>query len=1095
MGGAQVGERSARGAWWRWSIGCAVLGWGMVAGFSAGPGTWSLPVLQAQEAQPAAKPAAKPESSPEALALYADAAGLQNGGAFDVAVEEWSRFIEKFPKDPLAPKAQHYLGVCLLQLKQFDKAAAAFAAVVKNYPQFELLDDATYNLALSHYSQASPQDPPSYAAALAAFTTHVEKFPKSKLADQALYYQAECRYHQGQKKEAVAGYERVVKNFPESTVRADAAYAWGFTLEELGDAAAAGQAYDQFLQSYKEHPLATEVRLRKAETVLQGGQFAEAEKQFDEVSRVAGFGQADVAALRRAFCLMKLEKYPEAAAAYAAAAEKFPQSSAVHEAELSAGRWYYRADQLSNAAGWLQKALAAGGKETPEAAHWLARIALRERKPADALQVVEKALPQAEKSTFLVTLQMDRADALYEIPERRADALAAYRAVSESHADHELAPTALYNVAYGELDLKQYDAAVRDAQAFLDKYSKHALVPDVAYVRAESQLLANQLAEAEKNYQALVTGHAQHRDAGLWRVRWALSQFLAKKYDAVVTTLAKTEGLMPADLLAEAQYLVGASEFQREKYAEAAAALAASLKTAPRWRQADETLLLLSRTQARRNELDAAKASARQLLQEYPDSRLADQAHYRLGEYAYGAEDYAGALASYEEVVAKYPQSTFAPYALFGKGWSLTKTEQFPAAVAAFTTLLDKFPQHMLVNETRYARGLARRKAGDAKGAIADLDAFLANNPPAEARSHARYERGLAQVAAQDLAGAVTTFEALLKEDEKYGEAANVRYELAWAYKSLDKSAEAVAQFRLLTEAFPMSPLAGEAHLHVAEGLYEQRKFEEAVKDYAAARQKAPPGEIAEKATHKLGWAHFQLKQFQPALEQFTAQLTGYPEGMLAVDARFMKAECLFRLNKYTEAVPAFQEVVGAEGLNDTLRTLGLLHGGQAAGQVKQWKVSVELLGKLLERYPQSPYAFEASYERGWARQNLNELDAAIADYQTAAAARDHVGARARFMMGEVRFGQQKYDEAVRDFQRVMFGFGGEKAPAEVKTWQAKAGFEAGRCWDVRIEKAKDAAERTQALTNARKLYGYVVEKHPQDPLAADARKRLDALK
>lgn len=1063
----------------------------MSAVLASGPVVPFVRTVSGQEAKPEAKSA----SSPEALALYADAASFQNNGAFDLAVEEWAKFVDKFPKDPLAAKAQHYLGVCLLQLKQYDKAAAAFAAVVKNHPKFELLEDASFNLALSHYSQASAANPKPYAEALQSLTAHLEKHPKSKFADQALFFQAESRYHQGQKKEAAAAYEQVVKGYPESSVRADAAYAWGVTLEELGQFPAAGQAYDVFLKDFGENALATEVRMRKAETVLQAGQFADAEKQFDAVAKVAGFAQADHAGLRRAFCLVKLDKFPEAAAAYASVAERFPQSSAVREAELSAGRWYYRADKLDQASPWLVKALDAQGPEAPEAAHWLARIALREAKAADALALTDRVLPKADKSSFLVPLQMDRADALYEIPDKRPDSLAAYRQVAEQHGDHELAPQALYNVAFGELELRQYDAAIKDAQAFLDKYKEHRLIPDIEYVRAESLLLTNKLEDAEKSYQALVAKNAAHRDAGLWRVRGALAQFLAKKYDAVVATLAKTDGLQPAELLAEAQYLVGASHYYGDKFAEAVQALDAATKTAPQWRQADETLLLLSRAQVKQNQADAAKATVRKLLAEFPASKLLDQAHYRLGEYAYAADDFAGAIASYDVVIGKFPESTFAPYALYGKGWSLARTKQYPQAVEAFTLLLDKNPQHALAVDARYGRGLARRQALDVKGAIADLDAFLASNPALDAKSNARYERGLAQVAAQDFAGAAVSFDTLLKENEKYADADKVRYELAWAYKSQEKNDEAVAQFRTLTMAYPTSPLAGEAHFHVGEGLYEQKKFDEAVKEYAAARQKSPPGEMAEKSLYKLGWSHFQLKQFQPALEQFTGQLEAYPQGVLAADTKFMKAECLFKLAQHADALPAFQEVATVEGLNDTLRSLGLLHGGQAAGQVKQWKDSVALLDQLLEKYPKSSYAPEAQYERGWAKQNLNQTEEALQDYEAASTARDHVGARARFMIGEIRFDQKKHDEALKDFQRVMFGFGGEKATAEVKTWQAKSGFEAARCWEVQIPSAPDAAKRAQALTNARKFYAYVVEKHAADPLAADAKKRLDALK
>ena len=100
------------------------------------------PVAAAQD-----KKDAKKESSPEAVALYQDGANFQNNGAFDLAADEWAKFLKMFPDDPLAAKAQHYAGICHVQLKQFDKAAAAFDALLKKHPAFELAEDAMLNLA------------------------------------------------------------------------------------------------------------------------------------------------------------------------------------------------------------------------------------------------------------------------------------------------------------------------------------------------------------------------------------------------------------------------------------------------------------------------------------------------------------------------------------------------------------------------------------------------------------------------------------------------------------------------------------------------------------------------------------------------------------------------------------------------------------------------------------------------------------------------------------------------------------------------------------------------------------------------------------
>ena len=177
------------------------------------------------------------------------------------------------------------------------------------------------------------------------------------------------------------------------------------------------------------------------------------------------------------------------------------------------------------------------------------------------------------------------------------------------------------------------------------------------------------------------------------------------------------------------------------------------------------------------------------------------------------------------------------------------------------------------------------------------------------------------------------------------------------------------------------------------------------------------------------------------------------------------------------------------------IESLTLLHAGQTAAQLKRWEDSVNILSQLISKRSDTPLLAEALYELGWAKQNLGKNDEALANYEAAATkSRDQVGARARFMRGELLFADKKHDEASREFQRAMYGYGGDQATAETKNWQAKSGYEAGRCAEVQIAAAKDSAARQKHLADAKRCYTFVAEKHPEHELAAEAKKRLAAL-
>ncbi|MBM4004431.1 MAG: tetratricopeptide repeat protein [Planctomycetes bacterium] len=1036
------------------------------------------------------------KSSPEAVMDYSGAANIHNNGAYDLAIEEWTKFISTYPADPLTPKAQYYLAVCHVQLKQFAKATATLQTLLKAKPDFELAEDAYLNLAWSQYSQAISGKPETYQTPQATFETLLQKFPKGKYADEATYFQGECLYNQGKVREAIAAYEAVLAKFDRSSHRCDAAYALGVAQEESGQYAQAEKAYDLFLADCGGKPIATEVRMRKAETMLQQGRVAEAVTIFAEVAGIPDFALADHALMRQADGLVKLDKLAEAATVYERVTATYPNSSRLSTAMLAAGRCLFRLEKLPEAAVWFQRIIDGEKPDTSEAAHWLARIHLRGKRAQDALALVDKVLGQRPDAQWLPQLSFDRADALYELPDKKAEAVSAFLKFAGDSPQHDLAPQALYSAAFGCLELKQYEPAVQHARNFIGKYPQDRLMPHVKSVASEGQLLLNQHAEAEKSYRELVGSFPDQPDVAKWRMRLGLALLLQKKYAEVVAELAPQLAILKApEMLAEANFLVASGHWGLEKYVEAAASYEASLNAQAQWRQADEALLGLARAQRKLEKIPEALKTIQKLIDGFPGSAVRDQAFYRRGEFAYAAGDFEQARSAYEQVATQWPESSFAPYAIYGQGWSQFKLQRYPKAVEHLTALITKFPQHALLAEALYARGMGRRLAGDFAGAIEDLNGFLKTSPDPEKLSHASFERGLAEVSAKQLPAAIASFRQIIKDHPKYDALDKVRYELAWALKSEGMEEQASQEFAALVAATPKSPLAAESHFHIGEFHYQQREYDQAIKEYAKALPASQSAELTEKAAYKSGWAHYQQKQYEPALDHFKQQLEAAPAGTLATDGRFMSAECLFRLQKFQEAYASFVAARKAPDLPAKLEVLVLLHGGQAAGQLKMWNESQELLAALLQKFADSPYLAEAHYELGRARQNLKQLDEALKNYEFAAAkSREVVGARARFMIGEIMFEKKQFDEAIKQFQRVMYTYGGEQATADIKVWQSQAGFEAARCWEVQIAAAADPGRKAQCTAEAKRHYTYVVEKHPQSSFATEARKRLEAL-
>jgi len=1038
------------------------------------PARWGALLLALPLAALWAEPAWSQQESEAATRQYAAAVRLHKFESFDLAAEAWEKFLQDFKTDPRADKATHYLGVCYFQDGKFQQALKTFQKALADYPKLEMRDAAMLYLGVTQYSIGRSGERSMCDAAIKTFAQLLKDYPNGKFTPDALFYHGESLYIVGNRQEAAKLYARLVSDYPDHRFAADALYALGVAEEEMGQFDAAGKTYDSFLAKYSDNPLADEVRMRRGEAFFGQEKYAEAAKQFAAAASAKGFALADYATVRQADALTQLDRFPEAAALYASVSAAFPKSEHLDRANLAGGKCYYLADNYAAARRMLEPLLGGGGPAAPEAAHWIARSLLRERRPAEAKAAVEKVLPPAKGDPFAARLLMDQADALYEIPEQRAESVEKYAATAAQYPDDPIAPQSLYMAAFAAVELGNYQAALTYAQTFLAKHRNHELTADVTHLEAESLLLLGKFAEAEKLYVGLLKGFPKHSDAELWPVRRAFALQLQKQYDRTIEALQPLLGeIRDPDLAAEAHYLVGASQLELKEYAAAAASLEASLQQQPKWRLAAETRLALARAYRHLNEYTKARDTVRQLIADLPDSTLLDQAHYRLGEYSSLSGDYDTAAKAYSEVIDRWPESPLVPHALHELGCTELSRKNPAAAEKVLDRMVKEHPEHALIPQTRYARAMARHQLQKYGPAIEDLEATLAAGLATE-KSDARYVLGLCQMELKKLDQAVATFRQLVKEDPGYAAVDNARYQLAWALKLSGDEGKAAEEFAALAAASPQSDRAAEVHYHVGELAYKNSEFKQAAADYYAAVEKAGKSDLSEKASHKLAWCYYHQQDFERAHQTFAYQRRTYPDGELAGDAAFMEAECLFEEKKWQEALAAYEKLPQLN--NEQFQPLALLHAAQTAAQLDQWRKSHDLAGRCAAEFSDSPHLPEALYEQGWALQNLGQQGEAVALYQQVVAKTNReVAARAQFMIGEIQFESKDHAEAVKSFFKVdVYPF---------PKWQADAAYEAGRCFEV-------LGKTTQAV----KMYQELIERFPASDKVPLAKKRLEEL-
>jgi TolA-binding protein len=1021
-------------------------------------------------------------SGPQACAAdsageFAAALALQDREQFEAAAELWTAFIATYPHDQRAARAHYNLGLCRRGAKQYSQALEALNKVVTDYPKFEHLSSAMLQLGMTQLDLAKVGQAELYARAEATFSNLAATYPQDKASRTVLYYWAESLYEQGKKDAAAKLYAEFVQKHPKDPLVADALYALGVAQQELGQAVPAGATFDTFLKQFAKLPLATEVRLRRGEALFAQGHFDAAEKCFVAAASKSDFEQADWATMRQAACLAELRKYDEAAAVYASLTERFPNSQHIGAARLAGGRCAYLAGKFASARSALAGVQAAGGASAVEASHWLARCLLKERQPAEALKVIEAALPQADGTPYALRMALDRADAVYDIPDRRRESVTLYAALAQQHPQDPLGVEALYMAAFASLNVGDYPAALSYADTFLKQYSDKDMAADVLNVAAEGNLQLKRYDEAGELYDTLVKKFGRRSESEHWQVRRGLVLYLQQRYDETIAALEPALATLKSkESLAEAHYLLGSSRNELKQYTAAARSLAASLAADPTGRQADQALWALALAYRETNDLARAKTQLNRLIKQFPESLLLDRAHYALAEDAFASGDFAVAADEYRTVDEKFPTSSLAPQAAYGLGWTQLAQKDPDAAVQAFDALLAKYAAAPIVPKARYARAVAREQINQFAAAVEDVQAYLQTQPTGADRSDARYVLGRCQAGMNQHAEAATTYRSILADDPDYTHADRALYELAWSFKALDQPAAAAETFARLAKELPKSPLAVECLYLVGEYDDEQGQYKAAARSYYDAMQKAGKSELGEKAAYKLGWAHFHLEAFDKAQQAFTYQRANFPQGRLAANAAFMAAESLFKQGKWNEALAAYATVKNPDGKD--FDVLALLHAGEAEAKLKRWERSLAVLTRGAKEHPNSDHLPEFLCEQAWARQNLGQLDAALALYEEVTTRTDReVAARARFMIGEICLANKKYADAIDNFVKTAYGY-------SYPTWQAKAHYQAGRSYEALGKKDE-----------ARREYQEVVEKFPDSDRAKAAKERLDALR
>ncbi|WP_406701146.1 tetratricopeptide repeat protein [Singulisphaera sp. Ch08] len=941
------------------------------------------------------------EPVPEGL-NYAN--GLFRDRRYELAAEEYERFLNETPKGAHADEARFGLANARLFQGQYDKARRQFEAFLEAAPQHANRLTALYRVGETSYMLG---DLPVARRALESFTANAK------------------------------GHRNLETAWPYL----------GEVCLRMQDLPRATQAYEQALQLHPKGRLADRSRFGLGRTLALQGKSAEAVKILSELAEQGGGDWSDRAWLQIGQSQFEAKQFAKAVEAFESLERVAPKSALVGEARLGRAEALIQLDRRGEGETLLAGLMADSSQNlAAQASFTLGSSQLEAGRAAEGLATFDQASEKFIKTALAPALIFRAGEAAQKLGQLD-EARTRFQKASESDPKHPWADDALIRASRLALESGDKAAAKALAGSFVTKFPESPLRADakliegqVAYneggakqaIQILSQLLAEEKPAPETSQAALYYLGLAYRADGQ-----------KAKAEEVLDSLAKTPA---APAAANAQYLVGQGHFEAKRFAEAIPALEKYLAGNSNGEVAANAMTYIVWSRLELGQIDEASTALGRLAQRFPKFETLPSTRLRLAWALLEGERPVEAAAEFATLLDSAPDDKLAPEAALGRAQALQSAKQPDDALKAFALLAEKYPQtdqavqadlaraRMLVELKRPAEGAeifqryltdhSDRAAKAPKGAEPDavlaewgwalLDAektaeadrvfgrLLSEHPESVRAADARlilaqsaydaktydevvslltplvaegastaprllpsalFLMGRARDKRAELDEAAKVIDRLLKEfpeDRFHREARFLRADVA--LKGGDAEAAALGFETLASEPaaetdperFGVAVRRGRIQSLVA--LKQWEKVIEAAADFKSFAAKDP---LVAEVEYDRGRALQQLSRFDEALAAYQAVIDARKGGDLAARAQLMRGESYFWQKQYKEALREYFRVATLYDA-PAWQAAALLEAGKVYERLDQWAVAAETYEELRSKFPKDPSASEA---------------------------------------------------------------------------------------------------------------------------------------
>jgi cellulose synthase operon protein C len=921
--------------------------------------------------------------------VYAVAVGHYSGGRWQLAADEFTRFLRQYPEHSQAASALFFRAEALVQQGKHAEARKGYLDFAEREPDHRFAPQARFRAAEAVYLAGNAR----------AARTELEKFladhPGSALKVYAQKYLAELALAARDGPRAAALFKEILERHPDGPQVDECRFGLGRALELQGDIESARIAY--------------------------------------QTMTAANGPLADDAQVQTGICLYNHGDYPQAAKAFQTALERFPDSDLTGQARYWLGMCQVAQQDWEQAAQTLQSALDSHPQHAlaPSMTFWLADSMRQSgdlKSAQEGYSRVVKDWPQCEWAD-------DSLEMLIQF------------ALTASQFDRVVSLGEQFRAEYPASPLKD-PVAQRLGRGYL-KQKEYAKAIEI--LKPLTQTAAGGPSPAATSgAETSVSDTTLESEAVLQTNRYylGLAYLGDRQYEAALEALAQVQPAPDNQELSGGVRLAQAMAYAGlNRHADAIEPLQEYLAAQPPGPEAAACRVHLINSLVQSSCLDEALKMHGEVADLPTSPPGFEAATLRLAEAAYEAGKYDDSVELFGILIDDRQPPEWASKGWSGLGWCQFRAGKAESAIVAFTRLLDQYPESPLAAEGAMIKAKALEQL--ARGAEA-LEAYLlvvTTYADSEHAAPAMMEAARLQETLGKKAEAIPLLRRLIQEYPEFKQLDAALYQLAWLLDEQGQAGEAERLFERIAEQYPGGIYWADTMYRLAERASRAGQYDRA-KQFAERLTEAEcDPDIRMHALYLRGQVAAFSQRWPEVATSLTALLEQFPESPLRATAECWIAEALYQQKDYAAAGQWFAKLEQKQlAEEDTWTAMIPLRRAQILAEQQQWAEAYELAGGIEERFPDFAKQYEADYVLGLCLSKQGKPSEALPHYErvirSPEGGRTETAARAQWMIGEAYAAQCELEQALKAYYRV-------ESLYNYPQWQAAALVQAGKCHEL----------------------------------------------